>query len=69
MAAAKITPAQARIAHHVSMGHTNADVAGLTGLSESTVKNHLNSIYKHSGAVNREELIEAYRTGRLGMKR
>jgi DNA-binding CsgD family transcriptional regulator len=64
----RITGAQARIAHHVSMGHTNSDVAAITGLSERTVKNHLNAIYKHAGVVNRNELIQAYRTGRLGVE-
>jgi hypothetical protein len=49
----RITGAQARIAHHVSMGHTNSDVA---------------AIYKHAGVVNRNELIQAYRTGRLGVE-
>lgn len=63
----RITEAQARIAHHVAMGHTNGDIAGLTGLSERTVKNHLNAIYKNSGVVNRNELIQAYRSGTLGV--
>jgi DNA-binding CsgD family transcriptional regulator len=61
-----ITKAQAAVAHLVGQGYSNPQIAGILQLSESTVKNHLNSIYKQGGVVNRNELVAACKTGRLG---
>lgn len=68
MESVKITKAQAQVAHLVGQGHSNPQIADILRLSESTVKNHLNAIYKHGGVVNRNELIHACNTGRLGTR-
>ncbi|HEY7419343.1 MAG TPA: helix-turn-helix transcriptional regulator [Ktedonobacteraceae bacterium] len=61
----RMTPAQWRIALMVAAGQSNPDIARVLGLSESTVKNHLNAIYGGGVVVNREELINYCRTGKV----
>jgi DNA-binding CsgD family transcriptional regulator len=60
-----MTPAQMKIALMVASGLSNPDIARMLGLSESTVKNHLNAIYGGGTVVNRQELINYCRTGKV----
>lgn len=66
MTAPKLTEAQSRVATLVLAGCTNAQIARLLGIERKTVKNHLNAIYRESGAANRHELKYACANGTLG---
>ncbi len=64
-----LTPAQAKVVTLVHTGLTNPVIARTLNLSLSTVKNHLNAIYRKggdTGPVNRTELREACEKGTLG---
>jgi DNA-binding CsgD family transcriptional regulator len=53
----RMSPAQMKIALMVASGLSNAEIAHMLCLSESTVKNYLNALYGGGVVVNREELI------------
>lgn len=53
----------------VAQGYSNPQAARMLGITESTLKNHLNAIYKGGGVVNRRELVDACRNGNLGVRR
>lgn len=63
----RITPAQTKVAMTIAQGYSNPQAARQLRIAESTLKNHLNAIYKSSGVMNRQELIAACKTGRLGL--
>ncbi|UOX93053.1 response regulator transcription factor [Amycolatopsis sp. FBCC-B4732] len=63
-AAARLTPREAQVVRLVAMGRTNADIARLFVVSESTVKTHLHRAMRKLDASNRSEVvIFAYRNG------
>lgn len=53
----KISEVEAIIIRNVSKGLQNKEIADIIERKEDTVKKHLNSIYKKTGARNRYELI------------
>lgn len=59
----RLTRAQARVATLVAAGYTNQQIADLTGSARSTVKNHINAIYRQGKVVNRTELTYVIREG------
>ena len=59
-----MTRAQMKIALMVASGLSNAEIAQMLCLSESTVKKHLNAVYGGGVVVNREELINYCQTGK-----
>ncbi len=58
-----LTPAQSTVIVLAATGMSNQQIAQHLGITVSTVKNHLNQVYKRSGMVNRHELQSAYRDG------
>ena len=52
-----LTPRQAEILASVTKGFTNADIARLLGIRESSVKEHINLICEKLGAANRAEAV------------
>lgn len=56
-----------QIASMVAEAKSNKEIAYLTGLTYSTVKEYLNHIFKETGTTNRTELALWYlkQTGRL----
>ena len=48
-----LSPQEHRIMEHVAQGKTNKETAGELGLSDKTVKNYLNSIYRKLQATGR----------------
>ena len=52
-----LTPRQAEILASVTKGLTNADIARLLGIRESSVKEHVNLICEKLGAANRAEAV------------
>lgn len=50
-----LKPREAQVIHHVSRGLTNKEVAGILGLSEQTVKNHMTSIMRKLRVQSRAE--------------
>jgi DNA-binding NarL/FixJ family response regulator len=67
-AAAALTRREREIVRHVALGLRNAEVAELLGVSEGTVKTHLNNIFQKLGLRDRVELtLHAVRTGIIGV--
>lgn len=55
----KLTAREAEIAEEVAGGYSNKIIAAERGISERTVKAHLNSIYRKTGIRNRVQLALA----------
>lgn len=53
----KLTASEAQVAIYVMKGFSNAEIAGLRGTSEATIKSQLNSIFRKSGASSRQNLV------------
>jgi len=64
-----LTPRELEIIRHVAMGLRNAEVADKLGISEVTVKSHLNNIFQKLGLRGRTELaLYAIRMGIIGVR-
>lgn len=62
-----VTPRQRQLLYLVSVGHRDAEVASLVGVSLDTVKTHLARTYRRLGARNRAHAVRrAFETGVLG---
>ncbi len=48
-----LTAREQEILHAMCVGRTNKEIAGLLGISDNTVRNHVQRIYKKLGATNR----------------
>jgi len=48
-----LTAREQEILHAMCAGRTNKEIAGLLGISDNTVRNHVQRIYKKLGATNR----------------
>jgi DNA-binding NarL/FixJ family response regulator len=57
--ATRLTARELEILRLVQRGRRNREIAGLLGLEEKTVKNHLNSIYSKLGITSRVEAMAA----------
>jgi DNA-binding CsgD family transcriptional regulator len=55
---AALSPRENQIAQWVKIGKTNSDIAGLSGLSENTVKHYLTGIYGKLGVETRVQLLQ-----------
>ncbi|RZV48239.1 MAG: response regulator transcription factor, partial [Pseudomonadales bacterium] len=55
----QLTAREAGIAKQVAAGHSNKVIAADSGISERTVKAHLNSIFRKTGIRNRVQLALA----------
>jgi len=61
---AQVTPREREIWYQVSLGKSNAAIAGELFISERTVKYHVSSLLKKTGADSRAQLVAlAYRCG------
>ena len=58
--ASELTSAETRIVELVITGARNKEIADRLGLSESTVKNHLHSIYLKLNLESRRQLVQWY---------
>ena len=58
--ASELTSAETRVVELVITGARNKEIADRLGLSESTVKNHLHSIYLKLNLDSRRQLVEWY---------
>jgi DNA-binding NarL/FixJ family response regulator len=54
---ASLTPREREILTLIAQGHSNREIAKLLYVSESTVKNHVSSIYKKVGLNGRSRLV------------
>lgn len=54
---ASLTPREREILTLIAQGHSNREIAKLLYVSESTVKNHISSIYKKVGLNGRSRLV------------
>jgi len=64
LTAVPLTRREREISHHVALGLRNAEVAEKLGVSEGTVKSHLNNIFQKLNLRDRVELaLYAVRTG------
>ena len=52
-----LTEREAEIALNITDGQKNRNIASEFGVSEQTVKNHIESVYKKLGVSNRVELL------------
>jgi DNA-binding CsgD family transcriptional regulator len=52
-----LTPSEADVAAFTIKGYGIAEIAGLRGSAEGTVKTHLNAIYRKSGLSGRGQLV------------
>jgi DNA-binding NarL/FixJ family response regulator len=57
-----LTPAEVRVAGLLAQGARNKEIADRLSVSESTIKNHLHSIYVKLNLSSRDELTRWYRT-------
>jgi DNA-binding CsgD family transcriptional regulator len=53
----RLTPRQTDLLRHVADGHTNAQIARRLGLSEGTVRTHLENIYERLGVSSRTAAV------------
>jgi DNA-binding CsgD family transcriptional regulator len=49
----ELTPRQQQLLHQLRLGHTNAQIARRLGISEGTVRSHLEHLYARLGVTNR----------------
>ncbi|HHW13867.1 MAG TPA: response regulator transcription factor [Firmicutes bacterium] len=56
-ALASLTPREREILTLIAKGHSNREIARLLYVSESTVKNHISSVYKKVGVSGRSRLV------------
>ncbi|WP_442789674.1 response regulator transcription factor [Novosphingobium sp. SL115] len=56
-AAAGLSNRQLEILRHIREGHSNKSIARLVGLSEYTVRGHVQRILKVTGAINRTSAV------------
>ncbi|MGE5508995.1 MAG: helix-turn-helix domain-containing protein [Chitinophagales bacterium] len=54
---ASLTPREREILTLIAQGHSNREIAKLLYVSESTVKNHISSIYKKVSVSGRSRLV------------
>jgi len=59
----QLTEREAEIAARVGAGHSNKVIAAESGVTERTVKAHLNAVYRKTGIRNRVQLALAWREG------
>ena len=52
-----LTPAEADVATFAIKGYSIAEMAGLRGSAEGTIKTHLNAIYRKAGVPGRSQLV------------
>ena len=52
-----LTPTEADVATFTIKGYSIAEIAGLRGSAEGTIKTHLNAIYRKSGTAGRTQLV------------
>ncbi|WP_284163039.1 helix-turn-helix transcriptional regulator [Frigidibacter sp. SD6-1] len=52
-----LTPSEAEVAQFTIKGFSIAEIAGLRGAAEGTVKSQLNAIYRKSGLAGRGQLV------------
>jgi DNA-binding NarL/FixJ family response regulator len=57
-----LTRREQQLVQLISLGLTNKEIAGRLSLSEQTVKNHLRRMFRKSGAADRLEAVEFWRT-------
>jgi len=63
-----LTRREREIVRHVALGLRNAEVAAQLGISEMTVKTHMNNVFQKLGVRDRVELtLHAIRTGLVGI--
>jgi len=55
---ASLSSREKEMAQWVKMGKTNSEIAGLSGLSENTVKHHLTNIFGKLGVETRVQLVQ-----------
>jgi DNA-binding CsgD family transcriptional regulator len=53
---ASLTAKEEEVLQLISAGHSNKEIAGALFISAATVKSHINSIYKKTGADNRKAI-------------
>lgn len=53
----KLTPSESDVAMLVVKGFSIAEIAGIRGSAEGTIKAHLNAIYRKSGTSSRAEML------------
>ena len=53
----RLTSRQAELLHLVGAGHTNAQIARRLGISEGTVRTHLENIYEKLGVSSRTAAV------------
>lgn len=56
-ALASLTPREREILTLIAKGHSNREIAKTLYVSESTVKNHISSVYKKVGLTGRSRLV------------
>jgi DNA-binding CsgD family transcriptional regulator len=54
---ATLTAREEDVLRWLSLGKTNAEIAELTGVSESTIKHHLTNVFDKLGVSNRAQLV------------
>lgn len=60
-----LTPTEAKIARFLLEGYSHKEIAGATGRSERTARQHATAVYKKSGLAGRAELSAFFLQGLL----
>jgi len=55
-----LTRREQQVLELIAMGNTNKEIGLKLGISEQTVKNHVNSIYRKLGVRNRAQAASTY---------
>jgi DNA-binding CsgD family transcriptional regulator len=58
LSSANLTPKEEEVLRLISAGHSNKEIASALFISAATVKSHINSIYKKTGAGNRKAIMD-----------
>lgn len=57
----QLTPQEQKIVHHILQDKSNKEIASELFVSHSTIKTHINNLYKKMGVTSRQEIVTRFK--------